>query len=116
MINVIPMGINMNSCGPSLVAQWLRIHLPTQGAQVWSLVQEDPTCCGATKPVATTTEAHVLQLLKPVRLEPVLHNKRSHHKWEARAPQRRVAPRSLQLEKTHMQQRGPNATKKEIKF
>ena len=42
--------------------------------------QEDPTCCGATKPVATTTEAHVLQLLKPVRLEPVLHNKRSHHK------------------------------------
>ena len=27
---------------------------------------------------AATTEAQVLQLLKPVRLEPVLHNKRSH--------------------------------------
>ena len=27
---------------------------------------------------ATTTEAHVLQLLKPVLREPVLHNKRSH--------------------------------------
>ena len=33
---------------------WLsgkRIHLPMQETQVRSLVQEDPTCCGATKPV-----------------------------------------------------------------
>ena len=35
----------------SLVAQWLRIHLPMQGTQVQSLVWEDPTCRGATKPV-----------------------------------------------------------------
>ena len=35
----------------SLVAQWLRIHLPRQGTQVRALVQEDPTCRGATKPV-----------------------------------------------------------------
>ena len=35
----------------SLVAQWLRIHLPMQGTWVRALVQEDPTCCGATKPV-----------------------------------------------------------------
>ena len=35
----------------SLVAQWIRIYLPMQGTQVRSLVQEDPTCCGATKPV-----------------------------------------------------------------
>ena len=35
----------------SLVAQWLRIHLPTQGTRIWPLVQEDPTCCGATKSV-----------------------------------------------------------------
>ena len=33
----------------SLVVQWLRICLPLQGTQVRSLVQEDPTCCGATK-------------------------------------------------------------------
>ena len=32
-----------------MVAQWIRIHLPMQGTQVRSLVQEDPTCCGATK-------------------------------------------------------------------
>ena len=37
--------------GTSLVAQWLRIHLPMQGTQVQALVREDPTCCGATKPV-----------------------------------------------------------------
>ena len=37
--------------GASLVAQWLRIRLPMQGAWVRALVQEDPTCRGATKPV-----------------------------------------------------------------
>ena len=35
----------------SLVAQWLRIRLPMQGTRVRSLVQEDPTCRRATKPV-----------------------------------------------------------------
>ena len=38
--------------GTSLVAQWLRICLPMQGTQVRSLVQEDPTCHGATKPAS----------------------------------------------------------------
>ena len=76
--------------GTSLVAQWLRIHLPMQGTRVPALVREDPTCRGATKPVrhnyrACALEpashnywAHVPRLLKPVCLEPVLHNKRSH--------------------------------------
>ena len=35
----------------SLVAQWLRIRLPMQGTPVRALVQEDPTCCIATKPM-----------------------------------------------------------------
>ena len=35
----------------SLVAQWLRIHLPMQGTRVRALVREDPTCHGAIKPV-----------------------------------------------------------------
>ena len=47
----------------SPVVQWLRICLPMQGTGVQALVQEDPTCHGATK---------------PVHLEPMLHNKRSH--------------------------------------
>ena len=76
--------------GTSLVAQWLRIHLLVQGTWVWALVREDPTRRGATKPVchnywACALEpvshnywARVPQLLKPVRVEPVLCNKRSH--------------------------------------
>ena len=35
----------------SLVAQWLRIHLPMLGKRVRALVWKDPTCRGATKPV-----------------------------------------------------------------
>ena len=75
--------------GTSLVVQWLRIRLPIQGTRVRALVQEDPTCGGATKSVchsywacALEPESHdywarVLQLPKPARLEPVLRNKRS---------------------------------------
>ena len=36
----------------SLVAQWLRVCLPTQGTWVRGLVWEDPTCRGATGPVS----------------------------------------------------------------
>ena len=41
----------MSEWRTSLVAQWLRIHLPMQGTRVQALVREDPTCHGATKPV-----------------------------------------------------------------
>ena len=62
-----------------------------QGTRVRALVREDPTCHGATKPVRHNYWAcalepanhnywvHVPQLLKPTRLEPELHNKRSYH-------------------------------------
>ena len=40
-----------NIIGTSLMAQWLRIRLPMQGTWVRALVQEDLTCCGATKPM-----------------------------------------------------------------
>ena len=84
------MTLKSNSQGTALVARWLRIHLPRQGKRVRALVWEHPTCSGAAKPTSynyqTCTlkpasrncKAHVLQLLKPVRLEPVLCNKRSH--------------------------------------
>ena len=35
----------------SFMVQWLRICLPMQGTQAWSLVWEDSTCHRATKPV-----------------------------------------------------------------
>ena len=60
------------------MVQWLRIHLAMQGTLVQSVVQEDPTCRGATKPpgpqllsphVATTEDptptACALQQQKP---------------------------------------------------
>ena len=74
----------------SLVAQWLRIHLPMQGTRVRALVREDPTCLGATGPVCHNYWACALepashnywacepQLLKPACLEPVLCNGRGH--------------------------------------
>ena len=52
------------------MVQWLRIHLPMQGTQVQSQVQEDPTCHGAAKPMHHNYGAY--------NLEPVLCNKRSH--------------------------------------
>ena len=100
--------------------------LPVQGAWVWSLIWEDPTCCGATEPVlwkpwATTAgpaccdyrslrslgpASHTwwdpeLQPLKPVCLEPMLHSKRA-RPWDTHAPQ---------LEKAHMPQQKPRAAK-----
>ena len=50
----------------SLVAQWLRIRLPTQGTRVRTLLREDPTCRRATKPVH-----HDCWICA---LEPVSHN------------------------------------------
>ena len=97
------------------MAQWLRIRLPMQGTRVRSLVPEDPTFRGATKPVrhnywACALEpashnywAHVPQLLKPVHLEPVLCNKRSHHN-------EKPMHHNDQLEKARTQQQRPNAT------
>ena len=38
----------------SLVAQWLRIHLPLQEMRAWSLVPEDPARCRARKPMPTS--------------------------------------------------------------
>ena len=102
-----------------LVAQWLRIHLPMQGTRVRALVWEDPTCHRTTKPVrhnywacALEPASHnyracVPQLLKPVRLEPVLRSKRSHR---SEKPVHR-SPCSLQLEKTCAQQQRPKAAK-----
>ena len=37
--------------GTLLVAQWIKIYQPMQWSQVQSLVQEDSTCHGATKPI-----------------------------------------------------------------
>ena len=46
-----PIMSNKGNRRTSLLAQWLRICLPMQGIWVLSLVWQNPTCQGATKPV-----------------------------------------------------------------
>ena len=55
------------------MVQQSRIHLPVQETWVQSLVQEDPTCHGATKPVRPGAAATEAAFLEPV------HCERSHH-------------------------------------
>ena len=106
----------------SLMAQCLRIRLSMQGTQVRALVQEDPTCHGAAKPVRHNYWACALEAA-------------SHNYWspcatttEACAPRACALQReattvrspcitmkssscSLQLEKAHAQQWRPKAAK-----
>ena len=72
------------SAGTSLVAQWLRIHLPMQGTWVRALVWEDPTCCRAAKPMHHSYRA--------CALEPMLRNKRSHRNKKPMPHKDRAAP------------------------
>ena len=97
----------MQTPGTSLVAQWLRVHLPMQGTRVRALAREDPTCRGATKPVHHNYRA--------CALEPVLRNKRSHHNEKPTHTATKSSPRSPQLEKACAQQRRPNAAKNQLK-
>ena len=69
----------------SLVAQWLRIHLPMQGTRVkpWSgkipyAVEQLSLCATTSEPTQHNYRACTAQLLKPVHVEPVLCNKRRH--------------------------------------
>ena len=56
--------------GASLVVHWLKIHLPMQWMRFQSLLQEDPTCLRATKPMYHNCGAGAL--------EPMDLSKRSH--------------------------------------
>ena len=75
--------------GTSLVVKWLRIHLPMQGIhgfEPWS-----------------GKIPHAVEWLSPHTPEPVLRNKRSHHK----KPTHHSSPRSPQLEKSPCSRKEP---------
>ena len=108
--------------GTSLVAQWLGVRLPVQGAWVPSLVQEDPTCRGAAGPVCHGCWTCALEPTGPQLLG--LRATTA----EARAPTPCSAtggaaagrgpcaamgggPCSPQLERACTQRRGPNTAK-----
>ena len=111
----------------SLGIQWLRIHLPMQGTWVLSLVWEDPTRCrGLTQssqllsPCSRACKLRfwgcLLQLPKPRHLEPVLGNKRGHHKGKPMHYNGEECPCSPQVEKALQEQQRPSATKKQKQY
>ena len=80
-----PWNLHKNvSTGTSLVAQWLRIRLPMQGTQVHALIQEYPTCRGATRPVSHNYWACASGACAPQQERP--------RQWEAHTPRWRVVP------------------------
>ena len=104
--------------GTSLVAQWLRIRLPTQETQVWALVREDPTCRGATKPVrqdywACTLEAASHNYWAHMPKSPCSTTREA---TAMRSPRTTMksSPRSPQLEKARAQQQRPHTDKNKL--
>ena len=101
------------------MAQGLRIRLPMHQTRVRTLVWEDPTCRGATKPVRHNSCAWALE---PAATTAEARAPR------ARAPQREATamrslptakesgPHSPQLEKACVQQHRPNAAKNKNKI
>ena len=95
------------------MAQWSKIHLPMQERQVQSLVWENPTCCGAAKPVhhshwacaLETTEAcarnqWACALETSEACAPrACASQEKPRQVEAQAPQLEISPHLLQLEK-----------------
>ena len=73
------------------VVQWLRICLSMQGTWIQSLVWEDYTCRGATKPMCHNCWAHTPKQEKPLQ-------------WEVGTVQLESGPSSLQLEKANTKQ------------
>ena len=91
-----------------MVVQWIRIYLPVQETSVQSLVQEDCTRRGATKPVHCQLAEPTPRAQKPRQLKPL--------QWEA-LHAAKASPPATQLEKAHAKQRRPRAAKnKQIKF
>ena len=108
--------------GASLMAQWWRICLSIQETWVQSLIQEDPRCSGANKPVhhsywACTLEtgnhnywAHMPQLLKSMCPRASALQQKKLPDWEAHAPPLDSSPCSLQPKKSPCSNKDPVQT------
>ena len=110
-----PVALRMNY-RTSLVVLWLRIHLPMQGTQVWSLVWEDPTCLRAIKPMGHNCWAQGSQLLKPTRPRACAPQQDVPPKWEAHVLQLESSPLWPQLEKSWEQQQRISTAKYKKKW
>ena len=95
--------------GVSLVAEGWRIRLPMQETWVWSLICEDSTCCGATKPVRHNHWACAPEL-GAATTEPTCYSQCS----ATREATEMRSPRTMSREKLKQQQR-PSTAKSELK-
>ena len=89
--------------GTPLVAQWLGIHLPMQ---IWSLIQEDATCCVVIKPKHRNDWVGALEPLSCIcwACAPRAHaSQEKPSQWEALVLQLESSPHSTRLEKAHAQ-------------
>ena len=105
--------VNLKSLGTSLVIQWLRICLSTQGTWVGSLVWEDTTGQWATQPMPHSCWAHGLQSLQATATEACTPGPCALQR-EARVPRKSCA-RSLLLEKDWAQNQDPGQPKHKAK-
>ena len=96
-VQTIPLGYMLlkNDKSRTSLWQWIRICLPVQGTWVPSLVQEDFTCCRATKLMTHNYLAHVLRLLKPVSPRARALQQEKSLQWEAHTLQLQSSPNSL---------------------
>ena len=82
--------------GAFLVAQWVRIHLPMQGAQAPPLIREDPTRHTATTPLhrshAAAVQAPGAETVEPARSRACAVLWETPPQWEARGPQLESGP------------------------
>ena len=82
----------------SLVVQQLRICLPMQGTQVWSLVLEDSICLSTTKPVFNNYVPQLLKHWSPCTAESLLYRDTEHFRGQE----------WMELRKTMWALRGPS--------
>ena len=104
----------------SLVIQWLRIRLPMQRTWVWSLVQEDSTCCGATKDckpqLLSLWSSPGPQLLKPTCPRICALQQERPSRWQARALQLEInSPLVATRESLHAAMKTQSSQKKKKK-
>ena len=90
------------------MVQWIRICLPMQGTQVWSLVWKDPTSRGAAKPVCCN-------YWSPSNLETTLCKERSHCNEKPSHRNEEQHPGMLQLGKSLYGNKNPAQPKTNTK-
>ena len=110
--NVLQKCVTKTKLRASLMAQWERVHLAMRETQAPSLIWEDRTCHGATKPThhnywacalgprSCNYWAHVSQLLKAAHPGAHALQREKPPHWEACAWKLESSPWSPQLEKS----------------